>query len=708
MNFVLFIIALLQVVPPVWGDHAGSPFPQRDRILSDWRHTKSGRDIQLKRASRDLTTRRNAEAVVVGASPCTGGFEKPSYQIVGFQFNKTTIEVGERSMTRFQLHDIVNNGSISCTTPYLQDPNKPAWNGCDDNHDDGISPKTMFKYSAAGTELEISQMWICEVQNKTHPLPYFSTAKTDFKGQLKCVEDFSQTRCTIEDDTTTPFGGDYITPVWKSDAVDIIPPSQSAIPETPWNPTPCIGPSFSYPNWDVQDFSSETTDGEIFVSFRLNNHAGNETVSCTVKEGEWLSCDNKLTVVRFIQETKELSVNQTWVCNGGDQYPEDVTFRAVGSATVDTEFTNAIIVKGSLIEPIEMTPNVAPQGVNHPGCLEVSEKPSWIVASWVWNEIWSNGYNHGNLTATFYNPGTGFNLTCTGDGEELNRDGRYGYDRWWGCALDRSPFEDYRIFSSIKLNPLTEVFSINQEWYCNGQDDKLPAGFTAVGDVDTNLECSWNNNTSTNTTIKTCYQTELPFTVYGNVTKQTELPKDVFFELAPTGYSCTIASVLATQWRPSWSSDAVYAGPTFADTFKTREYSAITFMALDGYQHVDYTNVSLTPFLPTSDPGRWYDCKDYETGEESSSIWARQSIDCKWQLDLATGYFAINHTWYCDDKDSENPIIFRGAGSRFYDFSCYIYRDDDQISCNPTGLNPPTVLPTYLSWKSVPVTEIRT
>ncbi|KAI1778145.1 hypothetical protein F4818DRAFT_405036 [Hypoxylon cercidicola] len=705
MHFLLLLnLVTIHLILPAWGDYGVT---QSGNVkLYDRLNTNHESWMRLKRA-RSLHTKRNVAAVVAGASPCTEGFEKPNYRFSGFQFNKTTIEAGDRSMTRFQLNDVVNNESTSCTTPYLQDPNKPVWNECDRDYNDVTKPKTSFKYAAPTSVLEINQMWICEVENKTHPLPYFSSAKIDLAELLNCVDDAKQTRCTVVDDTAPTFGGEYVTPVWKSGEVDVIPPSQKEVTDTPWNPTPCIGTSFSYPNWDVQDFSSEEGDGGVIVSFRLNNHASNQSVACAVGEGEWYSCGDNSTTVRFTEETAELSVNQTWICNGRDRYPENVTFRAVGSVAIDPESTNSTYIKGSLTEPIEMTPNVAPEGVNYPGCLETSGAPSWIVTSWVWNEKWRNGYNTGNLTATFYNPATGFNLTCTGNGEELNRDGGYGNERWWGCTLETSPFEDYRIISLIKLNPLTEIFSIDQRWYCNGNEDNLPAYFKAVGDVATTLDCSWNNDTATNTSIKTCYQADLPLTVQGNVENRTELASDVFFEMAPGGYSCTIASVLATQWRVSWSSDTVYSGATFADTLKTEDSFNLLFLAIDGSQRVGYENVSLTPFLPTSEPGRWYDCTDDRNSDVSSNAWARHSLECKWQLDLATGYFAINHTWYCDDKDPEHPIIFHGLGSRYYDFSCYVYRDDDEYSCNPTGLDPPPVLPTYLSWKSVPAAELR-
>lgn len=72
-------------------------------------------------------------------------------------------------MVHFQLSDVVNNGSTSCATPYLQDPNKPMWNACDGDYNNVLLPKTSFRYTASTSELEINQLWICEAANKTHP-----------------------------------------------------------------------------------------------------------------------------------------------------------------------------------------------------------------------------------------------------------------------------------------------------------------------------------------------------------------------------------------------------------------------------------------------------------------------------------------------------------------------------------------------------------
>ncbi|KAI0108363.1 hypothetical protein F4814DRAFT_455148 [Daldinia grandis] len=697
MHFLLLAgLIAVQLVLPVCGIHGSFDIKSYANFSNKYKSLRAF--TNLNRARSTWQSKNGTHAI---ASPCKGGFKKPNYKISAFQFNKTSIEAGDRSMAHFVLHDVANNETTSCTTPYLQDPNKPMWNNC--AGDQGAAdPKTIFKYTAAASKVEINQMWLCEVENKTHPLPYFSSARADLTGLLDCVDDPTQTRCTIADEKISSFDGNYVTPVWNSDNMDIIPPSGKEALGTPWNPTPCIGTSFSYPNWDVQNVTQEKGDDGTTLSFTLSNHANNQLAACTTKGREWSVCDSNSTEVKFTEETSELSVNQTWVCNGGDKYPKDVTFRAIGTAPVDIDSNKSTYIKGSLTEPIELSPNVAPEGVNHPGCLETSETPAWIVTSWVWNERWRNGYNAGDLTAAFHNPSTGFNLTCTGDGEELNRDGRYGHERWWGCSLARSPFDDHRIISAIKLNPLTGVFSIDQRWQCNGHDDNPPAKFRAVGDVGTSLECSWSNSTATNTSIKTCHQTALPLTVPGTVTERTALPPNAFFELPPAGYSCTIASALSTQWQMGFSSDSLYAAPTFGDTLKTKVRFDIQFIAIDGFQSVEYEGLETTPYLPTSDPARWYECKDYVKGDQWSDAWAR-----RWQLDLATGYIAINHTWFCDDKDPDNPIIFTGSGSRFYDTSCYVYRKDDEISCNLVGMNPPPVLPTYLSWKSVPAAELR-
>ncbi|KAI0009919.1 hypothetical protein F4779DRAFT_579829 [Xylariaceae sp. FL0662B] len=639
-------------------------------------------------------------------TPCTdAAFKQPEYRVSGFQFNKTTTPRGDRGMTHFQLQDIANDVTMSCTTPYLQDINTPIWNDCGPKEDE-FHPWTTFQYTTSEDKVAISQTWICAQENKSFPHPYLSSATLDLTELLQCVDDPTQTRCTAVDDEVPSFSGDYVTPVSHSDEVDIIPPSPDHDIGVPWNPTPCIGPSFSYPNWDVDDFSYDEIDAGITVSFQLSNHANNQSVACTIQGGEWSSCNNS-TDVRFVEDTNQLSVNQTWSCNGGEKYPKDVTFRAVGNVSLDVECEQESchaaksIIKGSLTEPIELTPNVAPLGVNYLGCLEKSETPSWEVTSWVWRETWTDGYPTGSVAATVHNQANGFNATCKGQGYDLNRDSGLN-DTTYYCDYVTNAFEDYLIFSFIHLSPDTGMFSIDQTWYCNGHDGKLPAKFKATGTADNKLECSWNNNTETKVNERTCHRTELPLIVNGNVTERTELASDAFVEVPPDGYSCTISSVLAPGWQATYSTDTIYVGPTpnSADAFNTTvNFLLENNQAVEGFQRVDYEGVSVTPFLPLSEPGRWYDCVDLEDGEVSDA-WGRLTVDCKWQIDLATGYFAINHTWFCNDKDPDHPILFTGTGSAFWSLDCYSNWADDQIQCNPT--NASTIIPTTFSWDTSP------
>ncbi|KAI1081083.1 hypothetical protein F5B20DRAFT_536706 [Whalleya microplaca] len=639
-------------------------------------------------------------------SPCTDtSFNKPEYKVSGFQFNKTTTPRGDRGLTNFQLQDVANNVSMSCTTPYLQDINNPMWNDCGPKEDE-FHPWTTFQYTASEDEVAISQTWICEQENKSFPHPYFSSATLDLTTVIQCVDDEKQTTCTAADDEVPSFSGDYVIPVWNSDQLEIIPPSPEHDTAVPWNPSPCIGVAFSYPNWDVDNFTYNTIDDGISVSFQLKNHANNQSVACIVQGGDWSSCDNS-TDVRFIEETNQLSINQTWSCNGGQKYPKNVTFRAVGNASIDAECDqdgcNAAksVIKGSLTQPIELTPNVAPFGVNYPGCLEKSETPSWEVTSWEWKETWTDGYGTGSITAIVHNLANGWNVTCKGYGRDLNRDSGNN-DTSYYCDYVTNAFDSYAISSFIHIDPTTGLFSVDQRWQCNGHDDKLPAKFKAYGTADNNLECSWENNTETKVDERTCYRTELPFIVTGNVLERTELAAGVFDEVPPDGYSCTISSVLTPGWQASYSTDTIYVGPTpnSADSFKTMvNFLLQNNQAMEGFQRVDYEGVSITPFLPSSEPARWYDCVDQERNE-TSGAWARQSLECKWQLDLATGYFAINHTWYCDDKDPDHPILFTATGSAFWNTGCYVNWRNDQIECNPT--NSSIITPTTFSWDTSP------
>ncbi|KAI0599835.1 hypothetical protein F4775DRAFT_599710 [Biscogniauxia sp. FL1348] len=622
--------------------------------------TKQSPDQIRKEMFDNLAVKNDTNATTGNPSPCTDpSFTQPEYQVSDFQFNSTIIASGERGLTYFKLEDIANNYLLTCRTPYLQDPKSPIWNDCQPA-EDSTNPETIFEYIADANRIVISQTWVCELENRTFPHPYFSTAEMDLP-QLQCVtEDI--TMCTLPDNEIQTFGGDYSVPIWNSDGVEPIPSSpipSNASANAPWNETPCVGLSFSYPNWDVGNFTYNGNYGEVSVSFHLRNHANNQTTTCDYQGSEWYKCDNT-TEVRFDDTIAQLSVNQTWSCNATDKwsyYPDLIDFRAVASTKLHIECEgdncHAIdsVVKGSLTEPIELTPNVAPDGVNVPSCLENSGMPSWELSYLMWNEIYRGSARIGNITVIMRNLANEFNLTCEAQGDELNAEGSEDHERWWGCALAENPFASYRVTTKIQFNPVTRRFATEQTWYCNGNDVELPAKIIGNGSLDTSrtLDCSWKNSTYED--VRAC-MTSGPQVLRGAQESRTDLARDAFVEVPPQGYSCTISSVTAPKWRVGLRTDTSYADPA------TRMYDALTATPFRGYRMVDYAAPSLTPFLRASEPARWYDCRDYYAGprnDGSSDEWARNTLDCSWRLDLATGYFALNHTWFCDDKDPGHP-----------------------------------------------------
>jgi hypothetical protein len=148
----------------------------------------------------------------------------------------------------------------------------------------------------------------------------------------------------------------------------------------------------------------------------------------------------------------------------------------------------------------------------------------------------------------------------------------------------------------------------------------------------------------------------------------TALASTAFIELPPTGYSCTISSVLAPKWKvpwnaetPFWDATTAVAGPSRFNTATAS--SAVTDIRLSlqnavlgGLVPIAHADPGVTPRLPgTSDPNRWFDCRDPDRaqlpGEGVPVV-----TECKWLFDLQTGYFAIRQSWWCDDKDPGEPV----------------------------------------------------
>lgn len=91
---------------------------------------------------------------------------------------------------------------------------------------------------------------------------------------------------------------------------------ESELASVPDNDTPCVGLSFSYPNWDVIGLSYSNGDS---VNFELRNHPSNVSVRCTSPSTgkARITCqDGPTTKTEGVLdgESGELRIDQTWSC----------------------------------------------------------------------------------------------------------------------------------------------------------------------------------------------------------------------------------------------------------------------------------------------------------------------------------------------------------------------------------------------------------
>jgi len=140
--------------------------------------------------------------------------------------------------------------------------------------------------------------------------------------------------------------------------------------------------------------------------------------------------------------------------------------------------------------------------------------------------------------------------------------------------------------------------------------------------------------------------------VAGNVTSRTELdPLDVL-EMAPSGLSCTMVSVTAPQWTfPDHIMEP--SEPWWLTTNMVSRRNGGGYVYLNnsalGQQRVyrvDDDNTT-SPGSGSFDPDAWYTFSDTVAG----------SLRMQFQIDLGSGYFGINESWFCNDKDPDHPYV---------------------------------------------------
>jgi len=83
----------------------------------------------------------------------------------------------------------------------------------------------------------------------------------------------------------------------------------------PDNDSPCIGRSFTYPNWRVHNL---TDSGNGAHSLTLESRALLRQVRCRTDGNQWTRCDDSATTERTLVRVQttplEVFVDQSWTC----------------------------------------------------------------------------------------------------------------------------------------------------------------------------------------------------------------------------------------------------------------------------------------------------------------------------------------------------------------------------------------------------------
>ena len=365
-----------------------------------------------------------------------------------------------------------------------------------------------------------------------------------------------------------------------------------------------------------------------------------------------------------------------------------VAFASFGTETFSSNLSN-FSIPGTLVAPVYLTPRppVRTPNVYTVGCKNASANPRWdlshvklVMDTGSWNSLAPPTWYNGVLTFMLRNHANSLTVACAVTSEDLNdmslvpniQRPTPTTDRRYSCEAGdhhRLPIGDphtqpltgkYSITTYVQYDMARARFSVDQTWFCADEGEDHPVQIRSTGFGPLNLTCTTDASLSTMGFLQ---QTCLPLS-NDPINIDTPISPPVITPLAPYalstsepgGKSCTIASILSTAWSTqSWS---IYR--QLGSTGLPLSDVSVDFNLFNhGFGQtlrVQTSGPSLAPGNLAWDPNRWYRC--YDLVNEHGIRYDRElpgSIDCSWQLDLSTGYLAVNQSWSCSDKNRDRP-----------------------------------------------------
>ncbi|KAL1902495.1 hypothetical protein Sste5346_001476 [Sporothrix stenoceras] len=470
----------------------------------------------------------------------------------------------------------------------------------------------------------------------------------------------------------------------------------------------CTTSSFSIPSWYVQNLTSSSAG---VASFHVVNRANNDSADVTCPSGAgWKECQlggtgNKPALVPRIQvngTTAHIALNQTWMCNDRN-LSQPLAFTAVGEAsarlscagnlTACTAVDESVLVRGSLLRPVALTPaySKGPTGHAKEGCAANSKNPRWTLTDISYVDRTGDGVTamaRQDFIAQIINAATGYESGCSanyglGGGPPIpgtlpNATSPTAlHIGCTGAEFGSSAYGQYRPTTDASFDPATSTFTVNQTWFCDDGDAARPVQITAVGSAKLSLNCvtttlrgSGNGTAQTN---KQCVPgaingTSKGISVTGHVTNTVALPAYSIEEPLPTPDGCTVSSLL----HPVWLFSAFgYEQKNGSSTVGNVNFDLILQTSNPGFQFPisisqgpKWSGNTTLPYpvgnatTTTTEP--WYDCIIGNGGDDSPTLWP---YACRFQYVPSTKQLTLLADWYCSDLDAKHPVAFSGRST---------------------------------------------
>jgi hypothetical protein len=166
-----------------------------------------------------------------------------------------------------------------------------------------------------------------------------------------------------------------------------------------------------------------------------------------------------------------------------------LTFQAIGNGSVPLScasgaegckaVSSPLLIRGSLIQPVSVTPVYAegPTGHDKVGCTAAAQNPNWSLST-IYYDYETEGNSvakqQENFALLLTNPSIGYEASCITGGSGLDLNSGIRTLTCVGGEFQDLKANAYTVSTSATFHPNTNVFSVNQTWFCDDVDPGKP------------------------------------------------------------------------------------------------------------------------------------------------------------------------------------------------------------------------------------------